>query len=56
MRIDCIASTAEDSKQDLKSVEMQTKFQAIFSIRRHSAEIMIPSRLTNYVMFHHKGE
>ena len=25
MRIDCIASTAEDSKQDLKSVKMQTK-------------------------------
>ena len=25
MRIDCIASTAEDAKQDLKSVKMQTK-------------------------------
>ena len=25
MRIECIASTAEDSKQDLKSVKMQTK-------------------------------
>ena len=24
-------------------------------IRRHSAETIIPSRLTNYVMFHHKG-
>ena len=25
------------------------------AIRRHSAEIIIPSRLVNYVLFHHKG-
>ena len=28
----------------------------IRAIRRHSAEIVLPSRLKNYMMFHHKGE
>ena len=30
MRIDCIASTVEDSKQDLKSVKMKMENKAIF--------------------------
>ena len=30
------------------------EFSDIRAIRRHSAEIIIPSRMTNYVMFHHK--
>ena len=56
MRIDCVASTAEDSKQDLKCLKNADKdLSDIHSIRRHSAEIIVASRLTNYVMFDHKG-
>ena len=56
MRIDCLASTSEDSKQDLKSAKTNAdkELSVIRAIRRHSAEIIISPRPMNYVMFHHK--
>ena len=57
MRIDCFASTSEDSKQDLKSAKTNAdkELSVIRAIRRHSAEIIISPRPMNYVMFHHMG-
>ena len=55
-RIDCLASTSEDSKQNLKSAKTNAdkELSVIRAIRRHSAEIIISPRPMNYVMFHHK--
>ena len=53
MRIDCIASTVEDSQQDLKICkDVDGQLSDTCAIRRHSDEIIIPSRLMNYVVVH----
>ena len=48
MKIGCIASTVEASKQGLKSVKMKMEIWAKF-VQRHSGEIIVPPRLMNQV-------
>ena len=56
MRIDCLASTSEDSKTrfEICKKNADKELSDIRAIQRHSAEIIISSRPMNYVMLHHK--
>ena len=55
MRIHCIAFTVEASKQSFEICKDEDgDLSDTRAIRRHSGEILIPSRLMNYVMILYK--